>query len=80
MTVYGVRMRVLACKNLHGEIIYLADHGWGTPATDRYAQRRNAETMHQALKGRGFDLEATRLTDGARLSLLFGVVTLTCVW
>jgi hypothetical protein len=80
MTVYGVRMRVLACKNLHGEILYLAYHGWSTQAINRYAWRWNAENMHQALKGRGFDLEATRLTDSDRLSLLFGVVTLAFVW
>lgn len=80
ITVYGVRMRVLACKNLHGEILYLAYHGWSTQAIDRYAWRWNAENMHQALKGRGFDLEATRLTDGDRLSLLFGVVALAFIW
>jgi len=34
----------------------------------------------QALKGRGFDLKATGLTSGDRLSLLFGVVTLVFVW
>ena len=32
------------------------------------------------MKGRGFDLEATRLTQGARLSVLFGVVVLAFVW
>ncbi|MFB9992538.1 hypothetical protein ACFFLM_11230 [Deinococcus oregonensis] len=36
--------------------------------------------MHQAIKGRGFDLDATRLTDGDRLSLLFGVVALAFIW
>ncbi|UBV45496.1 hypothetical protein LAJ19_20675 (plasmid) [Deinococcus taeanensis] len=80
ITVYGVRMRVLAGKNLHGEILSLSYHGWSTQATNRYAWCWNAENMHQALKGRGFDLEATRLTDGDRLSLLFGVVALAVIW
>ncbi|WP_019009221.1 IS4 family transposase [Deinococcus aquatilis] len=80
MTVYGVKMRVLACQNLYGQTLYLAYHGYGTQAIRRYAWRWNAENMHQALKGRGFDLEATRLTEGTRVSLLFGVVSLAFMW
>lgn len=80
LTVYGVRLRVLACQNLHGQTLYLAYHGWGTQAMTRYAWRWNCENMHQALKGRGFDLEATRLTEGTRVSLLFGVVSLAFIW
>ncbi|WP_161884494.1 IS4 family transposase [Deinococcus alpinitundrae] len=80
MTVYGVQMRVLACKNAHGQTLFLAYHGWGTQAVTRYAWRWNAENMHQALKSRGFELEATRLTTDTRLSLLFGVVVLAFVW
>jgi hypothetical protein len=78
--IYGVRLRVLACQNLHGQTLYLAYHGWGTQAIKRYAWRWNCENMHQALKGRGFDLEATRLTEGTRVSLLFGVVSLAFIW
>lgn len=80
MTVYGVQMRVLACKNAHGQLLFLAYHGWGTQAVTRYAWRWNAEHMHQALKSRGFELEATRVTTPPRLSLLFGVVVLAFVW
>ena len=32
------------------------------------------------MKGRDFDLEATRLTQGARVSVLFGLVVLAFVW
>ena len=78
--VYGVQMRVLACKNHAGETLYLAYHGVGHKAITRYAWRWNVENMHQSMKGRGFDLEATRLTQGARLSVLFGVVVLAFVW
>jgi hypothetical protein len=48
----------------------------GIQATDWYAWCWSLEHRHQALKGRGFDLEATGLTGADRLSLLFGVVTL----
>ena len=40
--VYGVQMRVLACKNHAGETLYLADHGVGHKAITRYAVRSSA--------------------------------------
>lgn len=39
MKVYGVSMRVLACKNVHGQTLFLAYHGWGEHAIKRYAWR-----------------------------------------
>ncbi|UQN10598.1 hypothetical protein [Deinococcus sp. QL22] len=51
---------------------------WHTLAL--YRLHWSVENMHQTLKGRGIDLEATRLTKGTRMSLLFGVVSLAFVW
>lgn len=45
-----------------------------------YRQRWSIECFFQALKGRGFDLEATHLTDHSRLSRLLGLISLAVVW
>ncbi|WP_189091617.1 IS4 family transposase, partial [Deinococcus ruber] len=78
--VYGERMRVVATRSPAGDLVVIATDFpvWETLAL--YRQRWSIENMHQSMKGRGFDLEATRLTQGARLSVLFGVVVLAFVW
>lgn len=45
-----------------------------------YGQRWDIETLFAALKSRGFDLEATHLTEPARIRKLLGVVALTYGW
>ena len=42
-----------------------------------YKQRWSIELLFSHFKKRGFDLEATNLTDGAKIERLFGVVTLS---
>lgn len=78
--VYGVTLRVLACKNAFGQTLFLAYQGHAGPALKRYALRWTAENMHQALKSRGFFLESTHLTQPARVSTLLAVVALAFVW
>jgi hypothetical protein len=45
-----------------------------------YSKRWGIETLFGSLKKRGFDLEATHLRDGERLSRLLGVLTLAFCW
>jgi hypothetical protein len=45
-----------------------------------YRQRWDIETLFAALKSRGFDLEATHLTEPDRIRKLLGVVALTYSW
>jgi hypothetical protein len=80
MTIYGVKLRVLACKNHKGDILYLAYHGHAEQAMERYAKRWGCETMHQALKSRGFHMEDTHVTDMNRITTLFGVLVIAFVW
>jgi len=47
---------------------------------DLYRQRWDIETLFAALKSRGFDLEATHLTEPDRVRKLLGVVALTYSW
>jgi hypothetical protein len=47
---------------------------------ERYGKRWGIETLFGCLKRRGFDLEATHLTSGERLSRLFCVLALAFSW
>jgi len=46
----------------------------------RYAKRWGIETLFGCLKRRGFNLEATHVTDSERLSRLFAVLALAFCW
>ncbi len=45
-----------------------------------YLQRWQIETMFQALKGRGFNMEETHLKDRDKLSKLLAVLALAFCW
>jgi len=45
-----------------------------------YRQRWKIETLFQALKGRGFDLESSRLLDWSRLWAWFGFLSFALIW
>jgi Transposase DDE domain len=79
-TVYGVKLHVLATKNMAGELLYLAYRGRSRQNLRRYAQRWQTENLHAALKTRGFNLEDTGLTQAARVSTLLVAVSLAFVW
>ncbi len=49
-------------------------------ALEHYQQRWKIETLFQALKGRGFNLEDTHLQNLERINKLFAVITLAFVW
>ena len=45
-----------------------------------YKRRWSIETLFQNLKGRGFEVEETHLTEAARIDKLFGVLALGVAW
>jgi hypothetical protein len=47
---------------------------------EEYRLRWKIETLFQALKGRGFEMESCRLSDPVRLSCWFGFLSLALVW
>ena len=46
----------------------------------QYRLRWKIETLFQAMEGRGFEMESSRLTDPVRLSCWFGFLSLALVW
>jgi DDE family transposase len=47
---------------------------------EEYRLRWKIETLFQAFKGRGFEMESSRLTEPVRLSCWFGFLSLALVW
>lgn len=78
--VYGVQLRILACKKPLRDTLYLAYQGYAKAALKSYALRWTTENMFQAFKSRGFFLERTHLTNPARVSTLFAIIALAFVW
>ena len=67
-------------KYLHGtEYLIVISNEKGDLLGD-YRLRWKVETLFQALKGRGFDLESCRLSQERRLSGWFGFLSLGLCW
>jgi len=77
--VFGERMRVVATKSPHGDLVIIAtDFGiWETWAL--YKRRWSVECTFSSLKTRGFDLERTGVTQLKRLERLFGLAILAWI-
>jgi hypothetical protein len=76
--VGGKRLRRNRSGN-RDEFLVVASSQAGNLLED-YRQRWKIETLFQAFKGRGFEMESARLTDSIRLSRWFGFLSLALVW
>ena len=77
--LWGARV-FLSCFRSEQERIIIMSNEPGQQALADYMRRWEIETLFQALKGRGFDLESTHLTDKDRIDRLLGMVTLAYCW
>ena len=79
MELWGLYVHV-GGKYLHGnEYLIVISNEPGDLLSD-YRLRWKIETLFQALKGRGFDLESCRLSQERRLSGWFGFLALGLCW
>src|ERR1051326_8224918 len=79
MDLWGLSVFV-GGKHLHGnEYLIVISNEAGDLLAD-YRQRWKIETLFQAMKGRGFDLESCRLSQERRLSGWFGFLALGLCW
>ncbi len=79
MHLWGLPVHV-GGKHLHSkEYLIVISNQAGDLLAD-YRQRWKIETLFQALKGRGFDLESCRLAQERRLSGWFGFLALGLCW
>ena len=77
--LWGVAVFVGGKPLAGGDTLIVVSDVFGEILHD-YRRRWGIETLFQAMKGRGFDLEATHVTQADRLSRLLGLLTLGFVW
>jgi hypothetical protein len=69
-----VRIVILRLKT--GELLIIASRSRPQHALNIYRQRWKIETLFAALKTRGFNLEATHMTDPAKLATLIAILAM----
>lgn len=63
-----------------GELLIVLSRSYNNHALEEYALRWEIECFFSAIKKRGFDLEATHMTNEDKLSRLMLVVAITFMW
>ncbi len=79
MTLWGMHVYVGGKRLQGGEYLVVISSEKGDLLSE-YRLRWKVETLFQALKGRGFDLESCRLFQERRLSGWFGLLALALCW
>jgi len=80
-TVWGLNLFFSGCritgKNTRDDFLYLVSNSYhGNEALAFYRQRWGIEQLFSHLKKRGYDLEATHMSEGAKIDRLFALVAL----
>lgn len=76
----GVDVYLSALRLENGELLIVASDKSSPDAIAIYAKRWEIETLFSCLKGRGFNLEETRVTDRARIKRLLVVPVIAFCW
>lgn len=72
----ALRVRIVIMRLKTGDLLALATNSRPRSALARYRARWTIETLFGNLKTRGFDLEATHITDAGKLETLLVVITI----
>jgi hypothetical protein len=78
--VTGVEVYLSALRLDDGKLLILASSGLVGQPLEAYAKRWEIETLFGCLKGRGFNLEDTRITRLIRIKRLLVVVVVAFAW
>lgn len=78
-SIWGVPVYLSCIRGARG-LVVIASSESPEKAIETYRQRWAIETLFGCLKTRGFNLEATHVTDLERLKKLFLVLTITFAW
>ena len=70
----------LSCYRSGSERVIIASDQYTLSALKDYSFRWKIETLFQAFKGRGFDLESTHITKTERLDRLVSILVLSYCW
>lgn len=75
-----VKLYISALQLENGELLLVVSPQFNANAIQDYALRWEIETLFSCLKGRGFNLENTRLTDPRRVKKLIAVLAISFCW
>lgn len=75
--VYGQQVFLTSLRRPEAGDVIVASNHYFKDALAWYAQRWAIETLFSCLKGRGFNLEASRLRDGERVERLMALLALS---
>ena len=75
-----VKLYISALRLEDGELLLVVSPMFNASAIRDYALRWEIETLFSCLKGRGFNLENTRLTDPGRVKKLIAVLAIGFCW
>ena len=75
-----VKLYISALRLEDGELLLVVSPMFNASAIRDYALRWEIETLFSCLKGRGFNLENTRLTDPRRVKKLIAVLAMGFCW
>lgn len=78
--LWGQSVFVAACRKADGDNVIVISSEQSGQILLEYGERWRIETLFGNLKTRGFRLEDTHLTDGARISKLLSLLTLAGCW
>ena len=78
--VVRVKLYMSALRLEDGELLLVVSPMFNASAIRDYALRWEIETLFSCLKGRGFNLENTRLTDPRRVKKLIAVLAIGFCW
>ena len=79
-TVWGHKLYLSAKRLFDGELLVVASTTYSPSALSTYAHRWQIEILFECLKGRGFNLENTRLTDNDKIEKMMAVCAIAFVW
>jgi hypothetical protein len=78
--IWGQDLYIIGFKMSDGDLVIIATQEQPETALDDYKERWQIETLFGCLKTRGFDLEATHMTDPQRLEKLLAFAAIAFSW
>lgn len=79
-SIWGHHLYIIGFKMSDGELVIIATQDQPETALSDYKERWQIETLFGCLKTRGFDLEATHMTDPERLEKLLAFTAIAFSW
>jgi hypothetical protein len=78
--IFNVNLFLAASRSEKGELMIIATNSAPKNAIAIYLRRWEIESLFQAFKGRGFNLENTHMTSLERISKLVGILAIGFAW